>query len=70
LLDTLPLQEAKDSSAVENIITTHDELFRAEVQVAESQAAREVQRYAAARRLGVGLVRQYGFLSVNCKLPR
>jgi len=65
LLDTLPLQEAKDSSAVENIITTHDELFRAEVQVAESQAAKEVQRYAAALRLGVGLVRQYGFLSVN-----
>ena len=31
LLNTLALQEAKDSSAVENIITTHDELFRAEL---------------------------------------
>src|SRR5687767_11347179 len=28
LLNTLGLQEAKDSSAIENIVTTHDELFR------------------------------------------
>jgi len=27
LLDTLSIQEAKDSSEIENIITTHDELF-------------------------------------------
>jgi Fic family protein len=30
LVNTLALQEAKDSSAIENIITTHDELFREE----------------------------------------
>jgi len=28
LINTLGIQEAKDSSAIENIITTHDELFR------------------------------------------
>jgi Fic family protein len=28
LINTLTLQEAKDSSAIENIITTHDELFK------------------------------------------
>ena len=28
LIDTLGLQEAKDSSAIENIITTDDELYR------------------------------------------
>jgi len=28
LINTLGLQEAKDSSAIENIITTHDELYR------------------------------------------
>ncbi len=28
LINTLALQEAKDSSAIENIITTNDELFR------------------------------------------
>ncbi|MCM5527762.1 Fic/DOC family N-terminal domain-containing protein [Parasegetibacter sp. NRK P23] len=27
ILNTLSLQEAKDSSAIENIITTHDELY-------------------------------------------
>jgi len=31
LLNTLGLQEAKDSSAIENIVTTNDELFRANV---------------------------------------
>ena len=65
LLDTLPLQEAKDSSAIENIITTHDELFNAELNLGDSQAAKEVQRYAAALRLGTALVKQYGFLSTN-----
>ncbi|HRG53359.1 MAG TPA: Fic/DOC family N-terminal domain-containing protein, partial [Bacteroidia bacterium] len=29
LISTLSLQEAKDSSAIENIITTHDELYLA-----------------------------------------
>jgi cell filamentation protein, protein adenylyltransferase len=28
LVSTLTLQEAKDSSALENIVTRHDELFR------------------------------------------
>jgi len=28
LINTLGPQEAKDSSAIENIVTTHDELFR------------------------------------------
>ena len=65
LLDTLPLQEAKDSSAIENIITTHDELFNAELNLGDSQAAKEVQRYASALRLGTALVKQYGFLSTN-----
>ena len=36
LLDTLPLQEAKDSSAIENIITTHDEIFNAALQLGKS----------------------------------
>ena len=31
LINTLALQEAKDSSAVENIITTHDELYKAQL---------------------------------------
>ena len=31
LINALSLQEAKDSSEIENIITTHDELYRATV---------------------------------------
>jgi Fic family protein len=28
LINTIPLREAKDSSAIENIVTTNDQLFR------------------------------------------
>lgn len=31
LINTLALQEAKDSSAIENIITTHDELYQSDI---------------------------------------
>ena len=33
LINTLALQEAKDSSAIENIITTHNELYRANLDI-------------------------------------
>lgn len=59
LISTLTLQEAKDSSAIENIITTHDELFRAELFIDQltSPTAKEVQNYAYALRKGFDLVR-------------
>src|SRR5215217_1170257 len=59
LINTLTLQEAKDSSAIENIITTHDELFKAElfIESLTSPAAKEVQNYANALRKGFELVR-------------
>lgn len=58
LLNTLALQEAKDSSAVENIITTHDELFRAELNMnlVSNIAAKEVQRYSLALKKGFELI--------------
>src|SRR6185312_4334645 len=54
LINTLGLQEAKDSSAIENIVTTHDQLFReASLPEAERSAAgKEVLRYVLALRLG------------------
>jgi Fic family protein len=60
LLNTLALQEAKDSSAVENIITTHDELYRAELNMnlVKSMAAKEVQRYAKALKEGYEIVKK------------
>ncbi len=67
LIDTLTLQEAKDSSAVENIITTHDELFKAElfIESLTSPSAKEVQRYAYALREGFELVRANRMLTDN-----
>lgn len=66
LLNTLILQEAKESSAIENIITTHDELFRANLFSAlVSRETKEVLNYANALRLGFELVRKNGFLSNN-----
>jgi Fic family protein len=66
LITTLILQEAKDSSAVENIITTHDELFKAELYSNQpiSTATKEVQNYAAALQTGFERVKQNKILSL------
>ena len=64
LINTLGLQEAKDSSAVENIITTNDELFRAEVDESYTNpAAKEVRHYVVALIKGFQLVRETGLLT-------
>jgi Fic family protein len=67
LISTLTLQEARASSAVENIITTQDELFKAELQaeLALSTATKEVQNYANALRKGFEAVRTNKILSLN-----
>lgn len=67
LINTLALQEAKDSSAVENIITTHDDLFRAELftDLLTSPATKEVQRYASALKKGFALVRTQKLLTLR-----
>lgn len=68
LLDTLAIQEAKDSSEIENIITTHDELFAYEQNSAASPAAKEVQNYIAALHVGYEDVRDSGLIRVNTVL--
>ncbi|MEO8196969.1 MAG: Fic family protein [Thermoanaerobaculia bacterium] len=67
LIHTLGLQEAKDSSEIENIVTTHDELFRQATfpDAAGSAAAKEVARYRQALRVGFDAVRQHGLLTTN-----
>jgi len=58
LINSLVLQEAKDSSEIENIITTHDELYRASVDINNiSNETKEVQNYSKALRLGYSLVK-------------
>ena len=64
LIDTLSLQEARDSSAIENIITSPDELYRSDPRARQfvTLAAKEVHLYAAALRQGFERVRASGLL--------
>lgn len=67
LINTLGLQEAKDSSEIENIVTTHDELFKDDVwpDAFANSAAKEVLRYRQALHLGYRLVRETGLITAN-----
>lgn len=59
LINSLVLQEAKDSSEIENIITTHDELYRANLDIESvTNEAKEVQNYKEALLKGFELVQQ------------
>ena len=67
LINTLGLQEAKDSSEIENIVTTHDELFKDDVspEAFANPAAKEVLRYRQALRVGFEQVKRSGLLTAN-----
>jgi Fic family protein len=67
LIDTLALQEAKDSSEIENIVTTEDELFQGDATAAQfpSLATKEVHSYATALKLGFARVREQRFLRLD-----
>jgi Fic family protein len=67
LINTLSLQEAKDSSEIENIITTHDELFKSDAfpSLPDNPAAKEVHHYTQALRTGYKLVHKTGLLTAN-----
>jgi len=67
LINTLALQEAKDSSAIENIITSHDELYKVQLfgDLLKNASAKEVNLYADALKRGFELVRQQKILSNN-----
>lgn len=67
LLNTLALQEAKDSSAIENIITSHDELFKQELDIPQfnNAAAKEVGRYSEALKLGFERITAKGKLTLD-----
>ncbi len=67
LINTLGLQEAKASSEIENIITTHDALFKDDVlpEAFGNPAAKEVLRYRQALRVGFAQVQQSGLITAN-----
>ncbi|MFA5324840.1 MAG: Fic family protein [Bacteroidales bacterium] len=67
LVNTLGLQEAKDSSAIENIITTHDDLYKSELNLDsfKSLEAKEVQNYVSALKKGFELVKTKKLITNN-----
>ena len=67
LINTLGLQEAKDSSAIENIITTQDDIYKAELNLDgfKSLNAKEVQNYISALKKGFSLITKKRILTNN-----
>lgn len=67
LINTLGLQEAKDSSAIENMITTHDDIFKAGLNLDgfKSLNAKEVQNYISALKKGFASIKKNKILTNN-----
>lgn len=68
LISSLTLQEAKDSSAVENIVTTQDDLYRAGLDINYqfiNAATKEVLFYREAINQGFRMVRNKSILTLN-----
>lgn len=68
LISSLTLQEAKDSSEIENIVTTQDDLYKAELNIQKqfiTASTKEVLNYREAIQLGFNLVRKDKALSNN-----
>ena len=65
LINTLSLQEAKDSSEIENIVTTNDELFRGDFEKDSNLrgASKEVAMYRDALRLGFDRLSETGLIT-------
>ncbi len=65
LINAAMINEAKNSSEIENIITTHDELYKVMSGAKESGPAKEVINYRRALWKGYELVEENGFISIN-----
>lgn len=67
LINTLSLQEAKDSSEIENIVTTHDALYKANLftEAVTDPAAKEVQDYAIALTQSFQTVRRHRLIRLE-----
>jgi Fic family protein len=67
LINALVMQEAKDSSEIENIVTTHDDLFKDDFRddAGLNVATKEVRYYRQALNLGFRIVEQNKLLTLN-----
>ena len=66
LINAVMIKESKDSSAIENIITTHDDLYHAMSNASgASPAAKEVVSYRSALWQGYQLVKERDMITTN-----
>ncbi len=67
LINAITLREAKDSSAIENIVTTQDSLYRAVSSniVSLDPATKEVLNYREAVNTGLRIINKRGLLRIN-----
>ena len=67
LINAVVLQESKDSSEIENIITTKDELYKAVSETAKKidAATKEVMFYREALYKGFNQLKEHDFISIN-----
>ena len=68
LLNTIILQESKESSAIENIVTTQDELYKATLNITDrikNPAAKEVIQYREAMYWGLDQITKNGLITTN-----
>ncbi len=66
LINAIMINEAKTSSGIENIVTTHDEIYKAMVKTKDaSPAAKEVADYRAAIWEGYKLIKEKQMINTN-----
>src|SRR5659263_699600 len=67
LLNTIVLQESKESNAIENIVTTQDELYKATLMgdSVKNQAAKEVLQYREAIYWGIEELQKNNLITTN-----
>lgn len=66
LINAITINEAKDSSAIENIVTTHDSIYKVLTESGfKDRAAKEVVDFRSAVWHGYEIIREKGFISTN-----
>ena len=66
LINAITINEAKDSSAIENIVTTHDSIYKVLTESGfKEEAAKEVVDYRSAIWRGYEIIKEKGCISTN-----
>lgn len=66
LINAITINEAKDSSAIENIVTTHDSIYKVLTESGfKEDAAKEVVDYRSAIWRGYEIIKEKGFIATN-----